>query len=55
MSRYQTREGAINERLKYDIDVVVAVEERDIARTSKCFIFIEFFSKRAYIAGVYCE
>ena len=29
--------------------------EKDVVRTSKCFIFIDFFSKRAYIAGVYCD
>ena len=29
--------------------------EKDVARTSKCFILIDFFSKRAYIAGVYCD
>ena len=45
----------MNEHLKYDIDIAVAVGEGDISRTSKCFIFIDFFSKHAYIAGVYCD
>ena len=34
----------MNEHLKYDIDIVVAVEKEDIFKTSKLFYFLLIFS-----------
>ena len=36
----------MNEHLKYDIDVVVTAEERNIAETTDCFIFINFSASK---------
>ena len=33
----------MNEHLKYDIDIAIVVEERDIAETSKLFCFYCFY------------